>query len=46
MDEFSEKGPWFTDRLVTALTKLGTTQEAMDKILNNMPKKSTSETLF
>ena len=30
MDAFSEMGPSVTDTLVTALTKLSTSQEAMD----------------
>ena len=39
MDAFSEMGPSFTDTLVTALTKLSTSQEAMDNRLNEMSKK-------
>ena len=39
MDAFSEKGPSVADTLVTALTKLSTSQEAMDNRLNEMSKK-------
>ena len=39
MDAFSEMGPSVTDTLVTALTKLSTSQEAMDNRLNEMSKK-------
>ena len=39
MDAFSEIGPTVTDTLVTALTKLSTSQEALDNRLNEMPKK-------
>ena len=39
MDAFSEMGPSVTDTLVTALTKLSTSQEAMDNRLNEMAKK-------
>ena len=38
-DAFSEMGPSVTDTLVTALTKLSTSQEAMDNRLNEMSKK-------
>ena len=38
MDAFSEMGPSVTDTLVTALTKLSTSQEAMDNRLNEMSK--------
>ena len=38
MDAFSEMGPSVTDTLVTALTKLSTSQEAMDHRLNEMSK--------
>ena len=34
MDAFSEMGPSVTDTLVTALTKLSTSQEAMENRLN------------
>ena len=39
MDAFSEMGPSVTDTLVIALTKLSTSQEAMDNRLNEMSKK-------
>ena len=39
MDAFSEMGPSVTDTLVTALTKLSMSQEAMDNRLNEMSKK-------
>ena len=39
MDAFSEMGPSVSDTLVTALTKLSTSQEAMDNRLNEMSKK-------
>ena len=39
MDAFSEMGPSVTDTLVTALTKLSTSQEAMENRLNEMSKK-------
>ena len=39
MDAFSEIGPSVTDALVTALTKLITSQEAMDNRLNEMSTK-------
>ena len=39
MDAFSEIGPTVTDTLVTALTKLSTSQEALDNRLNEMSKK-------
>ena len=39
MDAFSEMGPSVTDTLVTALTKLSTSQEAMDNRLNEISKK-------
>ena len=39
MYAFSEMGPSFTDTLVTALTKLSTSQEAMDNRLIEMSKK-------
>ena len=39
MDAFSEMRPWVTDTLVTALTKLSTSQEAMDNRINEMSKK-------
>ena len=38
MDAFIEMGPSVTDTLVTALTKLSTSQEAMDNRLNEMSK--------
>ena len=38
MDAFSEMGPSVTDTLVNALTKLSTSQEAMDSRLNEMSK--------
>ena len=38
MDAFSEMGPSVTATLVTALTKLSTSQEAMDNRLNEMSK--------
>ena len=40
MDAFREMGPSIADTLVTALTKLSTSQEAMDNRLNEMSKKS------
>ena len=40
MDAFSEMRPSVTHTLVTALTKLSTSQEAMDNRLNEMSKKS------
>ena len=46
MDSFSEMGPLVTDTLVTALTKLSTSQEAMDNRLNEMWKNLRSEILF
>ena len=39
MDAFSNREPSFTDTIVTALTNLSTSQEAMDKRLNEMSKK-------
>ena len=39
MDAFREIGPTVTDTLVRALTKLSSTQEAMDNRLNEMSKK-------
>ena len=39
LDAFSENGPPVTDTLVTALTKLSTSQEAMDNRLNEKSKK-------
>ena len=39
MDAFSEMGPSVTDTLVTALSKLSTSQEAMDNRLSEMSKK-------
>ena len=45
MDAFRERGPSVTDTLVTAQKKLSTSQEALDKRLNEMSKNSTSETL-
>ena len=39
MDAFSEIGPTVSDTLVTALTKLSTSQEALDNRLNVMSKK-------
>ena len=39
MDAFSEMGPSVTDTLVTALTKLSTSQEAMDNRLTETSKK-------
>ena len=39
MDAFNEMGPSVTDTLVTALTKLSMSQEAMDNRLNEMSKK-------
>ena len=39
LDAFSEIGPTVTDTLVTALTKLSTSQEALDNRLNEMSKK-------
>ena len=39
MDAFSEMGHSVTDTLVTALTKLSTSQEAMDNRSNEMSKK-------
>ena len=39
MDAFSEMRPSVTDRLVTALTKLSTSQQAMDSRLNEISKK-------
>ena len=39
LDAYSEMGPSVTDTLVTALTKLSTSQEAMDNRLNEMSKK-------
>ena len=38
MDTFSEMGPSVTDTLVTAVTKLCTSQVAMDSRLNEMSK--------
>ena len=38
MDAFSEMGPSVTDTLVTALTKLSTSQEAMDNRLTGISK--------
>ena len=46
MDAFSNKGPSVTDTLVTALTNLSKSQEAMDNKLNEMSKKSKNETLL
>ena len=39
MDAFSGTGPSVTDTLVTALTKLSTSQEAMDSRLNEFSRK-------
>ena len=39
MEAFSEIGPTVTNTLVTALTKLSTSQEALDNRLNEMSKK-------
>ena len=39
MDAFIEMGPSVTDTLVTALTKLSPSQEAMDSRLNEMSRK-------
>ena len=39
MDAFSEMGPSVTDTLVSALTKLSMSQEALDNRLNEMSKK-------
>ena len=39
MDAFSEMGPSVTVTIVTALTKLSTSQEAMDNRSNEMSKK-------
>ena len=39
MDAFSEMGPSVTDTLVTALTNVSASQEAMDNRLNEMSKK-------
>ena len=39
MDAFSEMGASVTDTLVTALTKMTTSQEAMDNRLNEMSKR-------
>ena len=39
MDAFSEMGSSITDTLVTAFTKLSTSQEAMDNRLNEIAKK-------
>ena len=39
IDAFSEMGPSVTDTLVTALTKLSTSQKAMENRLNEMSKK-------
>ena len=39
MDAFSEMGPSVTDTLVTALTKLSTSQEAKDNRLNEVSEK-------
>ena len=39
MDAFSEMRPSVTDNLVTALTKLSTSQEALDNRLNEISKK-------
>ena len=39
-DAFIEMGPSVTDTFVTALTKLSTSQEAMDNRLNEMSKKN------
>ena len=38
MDAFSEMGPSVTDTLVTTLTELSASQEAMDNRLNEMSK--------
>ena len=38
MDAFSEMGPSVSDTLVNALTKLSTSQEAMDNRLNEISK--------
>ena len=46
MNAFSEMGPSATDTLVPALLKLSTSQEAMDKRLNEVSKNSKSETLL
>ena len=45
MGAFNEMGPSVTDTLVTALTKLSTSQEALDNSLNEMSKKSKNKTL-
>ena len=39
MDAFNEMGPMVTDTLVTALTKLSTSQEAMHNRLSENSKK-------
>ena len=39
MDALSEMGPSVNDTLVNALTKLSTSQEAMDRRLNELSKK-------
>ena len=46
MDAFSEMGPSVTDTLVTALTKLSTSQEAMDNRSNEMSKKFEERNTF
>ena len=46
VDAFSEMGPSVTDTLVTALTQLSTSQEAMDNRLNELSKFSKNETLL
>ena len=46
MDAFSEIGPSVTDTLVTAVTKLSTSQEAMDNRLNEMSKKFEERNTF
>ena len=45
-DAFSEVGPSVTDTLVTALTKLSTSQEAMDNRMNEMSKKFEERNTF
>ena len=45
MKAFSEMGLSVTDTLVTALTELSTSQEAMNNTLNELSKTSPSETL-
>ena len=45
MNVFSEMGLSVTDTLVTALTELSTSQEAMNNTLNEISKKPPCETL-